>query len=119
MKIKVKLERRKDVYIVDDRESLKAWIKEKGWKQIHNLVNPGSGMFIGADHDTKSVLEDIEVADRVALCTGVNHNQQMGHELSLIMGNEKVGFKLEVYDIGKVTEDDLEVKEVESCVGLI
>lgn len=109
MKIKCKPEGREDVYIVEDRESLKAWIKSKNFKAIHNFVNPGMGMFIGADHNVESVLQDIDNADRIGLCTGVNSAGQMGHELSLIMGNEKVGFKLEVYDVGKITKDDLEI----------
>ena len=107
MKIKCRPEGRPNVYIVEDRESLKSWIKEKGWAAIHNFLNPGKGgMFIGADHDTASVLEDITNADRVALTL---NGQNIGHELALIMGNEKEDFNLEVYNIGKITPDDLEV----------
>lgn len=110
MKIKCKPEGREDIYVVEDRESLKAWIKSKNFKAIHNFVNPAGGMFLDADHDVESVLEDITNADRVALVTGSQSGVNMGHELALIMGNEKVGFKLEVYDIGKLTADDLEVE---------
>lgn len=110
MKIKCKPEGRQDVYIVEDRENLKEWIRSKKFSTIHNFVNPGMGMFLGADHDVESVLQDIDNADRVAICTGVNSGGQMGHELSLIMGNGKNGFKLEVFDIGKLTPDDLEVQ---------
>jgi len=102
MKIKVTPEGREDIYIPDN-ESLKEWIKFKGFKQIHNFI-PGGMMFIGADHSVESVLEDIDNAERVALVTGKHSGQNIGHELAIIRNN-----KLEVYDIGKITKDDLEI----------
>lgn len=61
-------------------------------------------MFIGADHSVESVLEDIDKAERVALVTGKQAGTNIGHELAIIFNN-----KLEVYDIGKITPEDLEV----------
>lgn len=98
MKIKVTPEGRKGIYI-PEKESLKAWIRFKKFKQIHNFI-PSGMMMIGADHDVKSVLEDIDRADRLAVFTDPHAN--MGHSLALIYQN-----KLECYDIGKITEDDV------------
>lgn len=100
MKIKVKPEGRENIYI-PEAESLKAWIKSKKFKQIHNFI-PGGFMIIGADHDVKGVLQDIDNAERLALTLG---GQNMGHELAIITDN-----KLEVYDIGKLTLEDLEIE---------
>lgn len=102
IKIKVKPEGREDVYI-PEKESLKAWIKSKPFEQIHHFY-ASAPVFVGADHDVESVLEDIDRADRLGLCTGVNSAMQMGHELSIIIGEQ-----LNVYDIGKLTLEDLEI----------
>ncbi len=103
MKIKVIPEGREGVYI-PDKESLKAWIREKGWEEIHNFI-PTSGMFVGADHSTESVLEDIDTAERVALVLENAGSMNLGHALSIIKNN-----KLEVYNIGKITSEDLEIE---------
>ena len=104
MKIKVKPERREATYI-PDKDSLKLWIKDKGFKEIHNFVNPGSGMFIGADHDVESVLDDITEADRIGLVLEEAGSMNMGHALSIIKNNH-----LDVFDIGELTKDDLDIR---------
>ena len=101
MKIKVKKEGRPNIYI-PEKESLKKFIKSKKLKQIHNFILSGA-MMLGADHDVKSVLEDIDRADRIAIFTD---NQNMGHSLALIYEN-----KLEAYDIGKIKEEDLSLTD--------
>jgi len=106
MKIKVTEEGREDIY-VPEKESLKAWIISKKFKQIHNLILGGL-MFIGADHDVKSVLEDIDNAESLGLTIGKNSAMQMGHELAIIRNN-----KLEVYDIGNLTKEDLDIQSEE------
>lgn len=100
MKIKVKAEGRPDVWLVEDKASLKAFIKGKKLKTIHNFVQSGP-MVIGADHSVKSVLEDIDAAERMAVFTDPNAN--MGHALAI------ADVKLEMYDIGPVTLDDLDI----------
>jgi hypothetical protein len=109
IKIKAKPEGREGIY-VPEKESLKEWIKAKKFKQIHNFIPTGS-MMIGADHDVKSVLKDIDRAMRLGILTGDHSNGNMGHALSLIFGDYDKGEKekLEVYDIGRVEEDDIEV----------
>ena len=105
--IKVKPEGRKDVWEVEDIETLKSFIKKKGIKTVHNFVG-GGGMIIGADHNVKSVFEDIDSAERVAVFTDGGHN--MGHALACIRNN-----RLECYDIGPVGTDDLDiVKPIEN-----
>lgn len=97
--IKVKAEGRKDVWIPLDKENLKQWIKNKKFEAIHNFI-PSGMMMLGADHDVKSVLEDIDRADRLALFTDPAMN--LGHSLALIWKE-----KLECYDIGKLTKKNL------------
>jgi hypothetical protein len=102
MKIKVKPEGREDVWI-PEKESVKQFILDKKLDPIHNFVAGGS-MVIGADHDQKSVLEDIDKAERLAILTGSAQGGNLGHALALIINN-----KLEMYDIGEITEKDLEI----------
>jgi hypothetical protein len=100
-KIKVKAEGRKDIWIPIDKDNLKKWISGKKFEVIHNFI-PNGMMIIGADHDVEGVLLDIDKSDRIALFTDSNAN--MGHSLALIYEE-----KLECYDIGKITEEDLEI----------
>lgn len=100
-KLKVKKEGRKGIYI-PQKDSLKDFIRARKLKQIHNFI-PSGAMMIGADHKVKSVMEDIDRADRLAVFTDPYAN--MGHSLALIYKE-----KLECYDIGKITIDELEIK---------
>lgn len=100
-RIKVKAEGRQDIWIVTDKDSLKSHIRSKDLKEIHNFIPSGSIM-MGADHEVKSVLEDIDKAERLAVFTDSASN--MGHSLALISNN-----KLECYAIGDLIELDLEI----------
>lgn len=97
MKIKAKKEGRPNVYI-PEKESLKKFIKGNKFDTIHNFI-PSGFMMLGADHDIKSVLSDIDRAERLGIFTD---NSNMGHSLALIYKG-----KLECYDIGKITEEDI------------
>jgi len=99
-KLTVMNEGRDGIYI-PTKESLKDFIKSRNLKQIHNFVGGGM-MIIGADHEVESVLEDVDRAERLAIFTDKNAN--MGHSLALIYQN-----KLECYDIGKITKEELEI----------
>ena len=103
LQIKVKPEGRPNVWL-PEKKSLINFIKFKKLKYIHNFI-PNGRMIIGADHDVKSVIEDINGADRVAVFT--DPNQNMGLSMALILGSEEKGFRLECYDIGKITESNL------------
>lgn len=101
MKLKVKREGREGIYI-PERKSLKAFIKARKLKQIHNFIACGPTM-VGADHDVESVLKDIDRADRLAVFT--DPTQNMDHSLVLIHRNN-----LECYDIGKISESELDIE---------
>ncbi len=101
MKISASPEGRNNIYIPDP-DSLIAWIEAQNFKYIHNFI-PQSQMMIGADHDPKSVIQDIRDAERLALTTGDEWQNNMKHALSIIRNN-----KLEVYDIGELTDEDIE-----------
>jgi len=107
-KIQVKPEGRKNIWI-PTKDSVKMFIKSKGWKTIHNFV-PSGFMMIGADHTIKDVLEDINRASRLAIFTD---NSNMGHSLALIFGDYEKGDKekLECYNIGKILLSDLEIRD--------
>lgn len=99
--LKVKKEGRKNIYIPIDKENLKEFIGSRELEIIHNFI-PTGAMMLGADHDIKSVLSDIDRADRLAVFTDPTAN--MGHSLALIFKE-----KLECYDIGKIIEEDLQI----------
>lgn len=109
VKIVVTPEGRPELWLAE-RSSLKAWIGAQGFEQIHNFGAIGA-MCIGADHDVDSVLADIDAADRVALLMGDARKGNMGHALALIVPDGYKGLpeRLEMYDIGDVTDDDLAV----------
>lgn len=96
--LEVTKEGRDGIYLVD-KVPLKKWLKAKGFKTIHNFI-PNGMMMIGADHDIKSVFEDIDNSERIAILTGSNAN--MGHELAIIRNNQ-----LECYDIGTIKLTDM------------
>lgn len=102
MKIKATKEGRDGIYI-PEKESLIAWVKAQNFEQIHNFI-PTGNMMLGADHSVESVLEDITKADRLAVLTGDAQSNNLGHALSIIRND-----KMEMYDIGKLTNDDIEL----------
>lgn len=103
MKIDVTPEGRDEVWL-PDRESLKRWIVAQEFDAIHNFMTTGP-VLLGADHEVDSVLASIDAADRLALLTGDARRQNMNHALAVITTDER----LELYDLGDLTEDDLEL----------
>lgn len=102
-------EGREDVWLAD-RESLKSWIVAQQFDKIHNFGTAGP-IVVGADHDVASVLDDIDAAERVAILTGEAMRGNMNHALALIVPDGYKGLpeRLEMYDIGDVTERNLKV----------
>jgi hypothetical protein len=110
-KISVTPEGRDDIWIAD-RESLKAWIVAQEFESIHNMATSVPGMMLGADHDVEGVLADIDSAEQVAIMTGPMRSHNMGHALAIIAPPERgLPQRLEMYDIGEVTTDDLAVSK--------
>ena len=103
-KIRVTPEGRDGIFLVE-KDDLKTFIKNRKLETIHNFVGGGPFM-IGADHSIESVMEELGGAERLALLTGRAKQGNMGHALALVIGE-----KLEMYDIGDLTEDDLLVGE--------
>jgi len=99
VKLKVEPEGRPNIYL-PDRKSLKAFIKSRKLKKIHNFRSVGP-IHLGADHDVKSVLADIDHAERLAIFTD---DSNMGHSLALVRNNE-----LQCYDIGEIQPSNLDV----------
>ena len=56
-------------------------------KNIHTFYNPGFGL-IGGDHSRKSILKDIENAERLNLAG--EQAQNMGHALAILKKGVKV-----------------------------
>lgn len=95
-----------------DRESLKAWIEEQNFEHIHNFIASGA-LVVGADHEVPGVLADIDAAERVAVLTGEARMGNLGHALALIMpAGQGRPERLEMFDIGDVTEADLTIEVV-------
>ncbi len=101
MKIKVKPEGRENIWL-PEKESLKAYIKSRNLDKIHNC--PAGSFMIMADHPVESVLREIDNNEKVAVFTDINMN--MSHSLAIIKNN-----KLEMYDIGELTLNDIEIIE--------
>ena len=106
MKLKVRAEGRPGIYL-PEKPDLKAFIKSRKLKTIHNFI-PTSTMMIGADHNVAGVLKDIDNSLRSAVHTKKSGSMNMGHALSRVLSDER-GERLEVYDIGPVSEDDLDI----------
>ena len=104
MKLKVKPEGRENIFLVS-KGDITDWLKSKKLKHIHNYI-PSSLMVLGADHEIKSVLEDIKTAERIAILIGEAQSNNLGHALAIIRNN-----KLYMFDIGKITLRDLKISE--------
>lgn len=107
VKIAVQPEGREGLWLAD-RGSLKAYIVAQGFETIHNFSALNAPLMIGADHEVDGVLVDIDEADRVAVLTGDARRENLNHALALVMPPRgALPERLEMYDIGEITEDDL------------
>ena len=62
-------------------------------------------MMTGADWDKNSVIEKIKQSERIAILTGISLKNNLRHSLSMIVEN-----KLYMFDIGEITEKDLDIR---------
>ncbi len=110
MGIKVKPEGREGVWIAKkdsvidflqtyEEEQIHTYEEE----QIHNYM-PGGWAVMGADWDKKRVIEETQKADRIAILTGESLKHNLMHALAVIVNN-----KLLMFDIGEITDEQLEV----------
>lgn len=104
MKIKVKPEGRKDAYI-PDKQSLISWLSRSGIKEAHHFF--AGSMLIGAKWDIESVIELVENGEVVAILIHDAKKHNLGHALAVVSDN-----KLNIVDIGDITEDDLNIQEL-------
>ena len=104
MKIKVKKEGRDNIFI-PEKKSLKEFIINKGFKQIHNYI-PSGNLVFDDDCDVESVLKHIDKAKEVRIFIKDAMKQNLNHALSLIIDNNFC-----LFDIGKITKNNLEIIE--------
>ena len=102
-KIKATPEGRKGIYLVE-KQDMVDWLIKYPEDSIHNYI-PSSRIMFGADWDKSSVIDHLESAERIAILTGDAQKQNMNHALSVVSGN-----KLRIFDIGAITESDIELK---------
>ncbi len=102
MGIKVKPEGREGVWIAK-KDSVIDFLQTYEEEQIHNYM-PGGWAVMGADWDKKRVIEETQKADRIAILTGESLKHNLMHALAVIVNN-----KLLMFDIGEITDEQLEV----------
>lgn len=108
LKIKCSPEGRIGIYI-PDKESLKSYIKSLGKEDIHCFF-PGRIM-LGADWSLDAVLNEVDKATRIGLCLEESGADNIGHVLSLIVPLKDGSERLQIYDIGEITKDDLSISK--------
>lgn len=104
IKISVTREGRPGIFI-PEIESLVSWINSKNFETIHHAfaVNHNS---LGANWSVENAIERIRVADKVGILMPEVSGGNLGHALAVVYQN-----KLNIMDIGVVTEEDLDIKE--------
>jgi hypothetical protein len=100
IKLKVKPEGRPNTHIILDKENLKDYIRSLKFKKIHNFIQTGFGV-LGCDYGIRNTFNIIDKANQVAVFT--DPHQNVGHSLACITD------RLEMFDIGEIKLDDLEV----------
>jgi len=104
-KIKVKKEGREGVYTCK-QEDIIEWLEQSDLDLIHNYTGGNGPLVIGADWTKLQVIEQIRKSERIGILTGGALMGNLRHGLSVIANN-----KLEMFDIGEITGDDLEIGE--------
>ncbi len=101
MKIKATPEGRDGVWNVEKADILN-WLKQYPENSIHNFL-PNGSLMLGCDYTKKMVIDEIKKAERIAILTGDSLKGNFNHALSVIVDN-----KLTVFDIGVITDADIE-----------
>jgi len=103
-KIKVTPEGRNGVWIIDKKEAVKIINSQKD-EMIHNIISAEIGV-IGADWSKKSAIKIIKKSAKLAITTGESLNKNFRHSLAVVANDT-----LYLFDIGEITEENLEVIE--------
>lgn len=104
LKIDVSREGREDIFI-PSRESLITWLRNKNFKEVPHM-HSGNHVMIGTDWSLNETIEMIGKGDKIGLLVGMRATKNMSHSLSVIYMRE-----LHMFDIGAITEEDLDIKE--------
>lgn len=104
-KIKVKEEGRKGVYTCEKKDVIE-WLEQSDLESIHNYCGSSGSMLVGADWAKSEVINEINNSQRIGILTGRHLAGNMRHALSVITGS-----RLEMFDIGEITSDDLKIGE--------
>ena len=102
-KIKATPEGRDGVWNVGKADILD-WLKQYPENLIHNFI-PNGSLMLGCDYTKESVVDEINKSERIAILTGDSLKVNMNHSLSVIVDN-----KLTIFDIGEITDADIENK---------
>lgn len=90
-----------DYVYICDKETVKEWLKSKGWTELHEMVSDG-GNARGGDHvPLEKIFENIDNCEAVAIYTRNVHDN---HRLTLMMG----GMKILYYNVLEVMRDELD-----------
>lgn len=100
-KIRVVAEGREGVWLAE-KESVVGFLKNYK-EEIHHMNTALKGIIIGADWDRGSVIENVEKANKVAIMTGEAFKHNMRHALAVVSD------ELDIFDIGDVTKEQLEI----------
>ena len=109
MKLKVEPEGREGVWTIEKGDLIE-WLNNYPSDKIHNNIESGS-FSLGADWSKGEVVELVEASFRYAILTGNSLLGNRGHALAVI-GHDQVcnqDEKLYMFDIGPITEDDLNI----------
>jgi len=99
-KLKVKPEGREGVWLIE-KEDLKQYLLLDEQEEYHCFIGGGQA-FIGAGWQKESVIDEIDKSERLAILIGDSLRNNMNHALAVISNN-----MLYMFDIGKITENDL------------
>jgi hypothetical protein len=104
-KLKVKQEGREGVYTCKKTDIIE-WLEQSDLDLIHNYAGGASPVMIGADWTKSQVIEQINNSQQIGILTGSALAGNLRHGLSVISDN-----KLEMFDIGEIANDDLDIGE--------
>lgn len=90
-----------DYVWICDKETVKEWLKGKGWTELHEMTSDG-GNARGGDHTPlEQVFKNIDECEAVAIYTKNVHDN---HRLTLMMGGTKTLY----YNVLEIKREEIE-----------